>query len=189
MKKIIFTITLVLTTLTLMAQEHLSFKGIPITGTMTEFCQKLKAKGLKSLGYESRTAVFSGDFTEREATIGAVAANDGKNVLGVVVLFNPSNEWNTLEDTYNHYKALYTHKYGEPSLSQENNPAHSDSNTALMGAVHDGRVTYESTWEVAGGEIILSIEKSSGFYEGMVRILYRDSQNVETQMQHNLDEI
>ena len=29
----------------IMAQEHLSFKGIPIEGSMTAFCQKLKAKG------------------------------------------------------------------------------------------------------------------------------------------------
>lgn len=27
------------------AQPHLSFKGIPITGSMTSFCQQLKNKG------------------------------------------------------------------------------------------------------------------------------------------------
>ena len=36
MKKIIFTLTLFLIAMNLMAQEHLSFKGIPIEGSIIE---------------------------------------------------------------------------------------------------------------------------------------------------------
>lgn len=39
MKKIIFALMLLITIINMMAQEHLSFKGIPIEGSMTEFCQ------------------------------------------------------------------------------------------------------------------------------------------------------
>ena len=66
----------------------------------------------------------------------------------------------------------------KPAISKEKNPALSDSNTALMAEVHQGTVVYGSAWEVKGGDIQLSIEKSSGIYEGMVMIRYRDSQNV-----------
>lgn len=48
-----------------------------------------------------------------------------------------------------------------------------------MAEVHQGTVVYGSAWEVTGGDIQLSIEKSSGVYKGMVMIRYRDSQNVE----------
>ncbi len=137
------------------AQEHLSFKGIPIEGSMTTFCQKLKAKG----------------------------------VFAVVVFFDPSGEWNTLVNTYDYYKNLYTRKYGDPTISKENNPAHSDSNTALMAEVYQGTVVYGSAWEVTGGDIQLSIEKTSGIYEGMVMIRYRDSQNVEAKIKNDLDDI
>ena len=44
MKKIILTLTLVLAAINLLAQEHLSFKGIPIEGSMTDFCQKRKSE-------------------------------------------------------------------------------------------------------------------------------------------------
>lgn len=47
MKKLIVSFAFVLIALTSYAQsssEHLTFKGIPIEGSMTEFCQKLKAK-------------------------------------------------------------------------------------------------------------------------------------------------
>ena len=34
------------------AQPHLSFKGIPITGSMTSFCQQLKNKGFTQINSE-----------------------------------------------------------------------------------------------------------------------------------------
>ena len=183
MKKLIVSFAFVLIALTSYAQsssEHLTFKGIPIEGSMTEFCQKLKAKGFTSIGSENNLALFMGDFTGRNATIGVTATDDGKSVFAVAVLFDPSGEWNTLVNTYNYYKDLYTRKYGNPTISKEKNPAHSDSNTALMAEVHQGTVVWGSAWEVTGGNIELSIEKTSGIYEGMVMIRYRDSQNVET---------
>ena len=48
MKKILITLTVLFAVIDIMAQEHLSFKGIPIEGSMTEFCQKLKSKGFTS---------------------------------------------------------------------------------------------------------------------------------------------
>lgn len=191
MKKHLLTLVLFLCSFAIcgFAQEHLSFKGIPIEGSMTAFCQKLKAKGFTQIGRDNNVTMFTGDFTGRQATVGVGASDDGKNVFSVVVLFDPSDEWNTLVNTYDYYKALYTRKYGEPSVSREKNPAHSDSNIALMAEVHQGTVVYGSAWEVPGGDIQISIEKSSGIYEGMVMIKYRDSQNVEAKIQSDLDEI
>ena len=189
MRKFLITLTMLSAVISIMAQEHLSFKGIPIEGSMTAFCQKLKAKGFTSIGRDNNLTLFTGDFTGRNATVGVTATDDGKDVFAVVVLFDPSGEWNTLVNTYDYYKDLYTRKYGKPTISKEKNPAHSDSNTALMAEVHQGTVVYGSAWDVTGGDIQLSIEKSSGVYEGMVMIRYRDSQNVETKIQNDLDDI
>ena len=185
MRKLVITFTMLFAVISLMAQEHLSFKGIPIEGSMTAFCQKLKAKGFTSIGSENNLTLFTGDFTGRNATVGVTATDDGKDVFAVVVLFDPSGEWNALINTYDYYKDLYTRKYGKPSISKEKNPALSDSNTALMAEVHQGTVVYGSAWEVTGGDIQLSIEKSSGVYKGMVMIRYRDSQNVEAKIQND----
>ena len=189
MKVFITALTLLFSTINIMAQEHLSFKGIPIEGSMTDFCQKLKAKGFTSIGRDNNLTLFTGDFTGRNATVGVTATDDGKDVFAVVVLFDPSGEWNTLVNTYDYYKDLYTRKYGKPTISKEKNPAHSDSNIALMAEVHQGMVVYSSAWKVTGGDIQLSIEKSSGVYEGMVMILYRDSQNIEAKIQDDLNDI
>ncbi len=189
MRKIFLTLALFFAVVNIMAQEHLSFKGIPIEGSMTSFCQKLKTKGFTSVGRDSNISIFSGDFTGRKATVGVTSTDDGKNVFAVIVFFDPSKEWNALVNTYDYYKSLYTRKYGDPAFSKEENPARSDSNTALMAQVHEGTVVYGSVWNVTGGEIELSIEKSSGFYEGMVEIRYRDSQNKEAKIQKDLDDI
>ena len=189
MRKIIFTLTMLFATINLMAQEHLSFKGIPIEGSIKEFCKKLEAKGFTSMGSEKNVEVFIGDFTGREATIGVAATDDGENVFSVIVFFDSCGEWNTLVNTYEYYKDLYTRKYGKPSKLKENNPSPLDANISLMAALHDGRVVWASAWEVTGGDIELSIEKSNGFYEGMVMIRYRDAQNVEAKIQKDLEDI
>ena len=106
MKKIFITLAVFFAAVNMMAQEHLSFKGIPIEGSVTEFCQKLKNKGFTSIGQENNTSLFSGDFTGREATVGVTATNNGKNVFAVVVLFEPSGEWNALVNTYDYYRDI-----------------------------------------------------------------------------------
>lgn len=189
MKQIFFTLITLCFALNSFAEEHLTFKGIPIEGSMTSFCQKLKSKGLKQVGTDNNATFFVGDFTGRNATIGVRATDDGKNVFSVVVLFDPSEEWNTLVDTYDYYKELYTRKYGEPKASVEKNPTHSDSNNSKMYELYQGTVTWASVWEVTGGDIEISIEKSEEVYTGMVLIRYRDKQNVENKIQNDLDEI
>ncbi|MBR0453758.1 MAG: hypothetical protein IIX29_07450 [Bacteroidales bacterium] len=189
MKKGFFILVMLVTAFNLVAQEHLSFKGIPIEGGITEFCQQLRAKGFTYIESEGNLALFTGNFTGRNATVGVKATDDGKSVFFVMVLFEPSDQWNMLVNTYDYYKDLYTRKYGNPAISKEKNPAISDSNTALMAQVHEGTVVWGSVWNAVGGEIELSIEKTSGFYEGVVTIRYRDSQNVEAKIQKDLEEI
>ena len=62
----------------IMAQEHLSFKGIPIEGSMTAFCQKLKAKGFTQMGRDNNVTMFTGDFTGRQAQSVSVRLMTGK---------------------------------------------------------------------------------------------------------------
>ena len=190
MKQIIFTLIMLCFALNSIAQEHLTFKGIPIEGSMTSFCQKLKSKGLKQVATDNNVTLFVGDFTGRNATIGIGATDDGENVHTVIVMFDPSKEWNTLVDTYDYFKRLYTRKYGEPKASVENNPANDDSNISKMAEVYQGTVTWASVWEVTGGTIELFIDKTiEGVYEGRVKIRYRDKQNIENKIQNDLDEI
>ncbi len=174
-----------------MAQEHLTFKGIPIKGNIANFCLKLRCENFSFIGIENNTALLSGNFIGRETTVYAYATDDTKNVYSVVALFNPTGEWDTLTSNYYYCKDLYTRKYGEPTTSREYNPASYDSNASLMLEVAQSRVEYFSVWEVQGGNIQLSIEKAGNRFgfEGLVMIRYQDSQNVEAKIQNDLDDI
>jgi len=196
MKRIISIVLVTAFAIMAMAQEqkpHLQFKGIPIAGSISAFCQKLQAKGFTQLrSTEKNIRIFTGDFTGRKSTVGVIATDDGKNVFGVTVLFDETESWNTLVSTYDHYKELYTTKYGHPSECIENNPGLKSrhvSNTSLMSEVYQGRVTWASLYEVEGGSIQLSIEKGSGVYTGFVMIKYQDSQNIEQKRKNELDDI
>ena len=189
MKKILFILIALLTSINLMAQEHLSFKGIPIEGSMSSFCQKLKEKGFISIRRDNNLTLFSGDFTGRKATVGVVATDNEKNVFAIAVFFEPSKEWETLVDTYDYYKDLYTRKYGTSSISRENNPEQGGSNTSLMYELYQGKVTYASAWKATGGTIELSIEKADAYLSGIVVIRYRDAQNIETKIKKDLEDI
>lgn len=188
MKKTLSIIMVFCFAISCFAQEHLSFKGIPITGSMTEFCKKLSQKGFTKLGRENNLTTFTGDFTGRRATVGVGATDDGENVHSVIILFEESSEWKTLVNTYEYYKEIYTRKYGEPAACKEYNPSHRDSNISLMYELGQGTVTYATAWSVTGGTIEISIEKF-GYSDGVVVIKYRDSKNIETQIQRDIDDI
>ena len=190
MKRILLSLAFSLLMVGAFAQEHLSFKGIPLEGSMTSFCKKLQAKGLTKIGSDSNITFFVGDFTGRQATIGVAATDDGQNVHSVAVFFDSSDDWKNLVSTYNYYKDLYTRKYGKPTANIENNPSRSESNSMLMYELRQGTVTYASAWSVTGGTIELSIEKSNLSYgDGMVLIKYRDALNIETKVQNDLNDI
>lgn len=190
MKKVLFSFfAFILITVSCVAQGHLTFKGIPIEGTMSSFCQKLIAKGFTKVRSDDKTTMFKGDFTGRNATVGVRATDNGQNVFAVVVLFEPSQEWDVLVNTYNYYKGLYTRKYGEPKASVEENPAYDESSSGKMIELYRGSVKWGSGWIVEGGEIEITIEKTDGFKEGLVAIRYTDSQNVEQKIQKDLEEI
>lgn len=188
MKHIFLTVCIFFAVIVANAQEHLSFKGIPIEGNLTTFCQKLKVKGFTQLGSEGNISLFKGDFTGRQATVGVVAADNGQDVFTVAVFFDQSDSWDILVSTYEHYKDLYIEKYGNPAQCVENNPSLYDSNTSLMYELFQGRVTYGCVFEAPGGTIQISIEKA-GYNDGQVMIKYQDSQNINAKRQSDLDEI
>ena len=167
---------------------HLKFKGIAIKGTMDSFCKKLKAKGFTQTGRDGKNRLFEGDFTGKTATVKVESDNDGKNVYRVIVMFTSSRDWNTLVETYNHYKKLYTSKYGAPVGSKERINPITDSNSAKMLELNDGKITWFSRWKDAGGTIEISIEKYD-IVEGVVVVRYCDSQNEAAKIKSDLEEI
>lgn len=189
MKRILIVLSFILVVLCAKADEHLSFKGIPIEGNINSFCQKLRAKGFIQSQSTAKARIFVGDFTGKDATIRIIADQSGENVYSVVVIFPSLEEWKSLVNTYDYYKDLYTEKYGAPTYLREYNPSYRDSNTALMYQLYQGTVEYKCVFKAPGGTIEICIEKAENNMAGVVLITYSDSQNIDNKRQLDLDEI
>ena len=189
MKKFLISFALFFSTIFISAQEHLSFKGISIEGSLASFCEKLHTKGFKSVDSDNKFALLTGEFIGHEVTVGVSSIEDGKNVVSVIVFFEPSNQWNSLTTYYTNFKNLYTRKYGKPIVSNENNPAQTNDNTELMMEVYQGTVDYNSIWEIYGGTIQLTITTVPNEYKAFVTIVYTNSQNFESKIQNDLEDI
>lgn len=79
MKKIFTTIIIVATTLTSLAQtksdssRHLTFKGVPINGTLTEYVTRMKKNGFIHKGTKNGIAILQGEFASYKNCIVGVS--------------------------------------------------------------------------------------------------------------------
>lgn len=98
MKKLIFTLVVILTTvLCAQAEDHLKFMGIPLTGNINSFQTKLEAKGCKIDKSINQYApkgvrVFKGQFAGNEAHIYVSYNKTNKTVYRAKVVLEYTDE-------------------------------------------------------------------------------------------------
>lgn len=119
MKKIFLILIVTLLTFTSLAQTespHLSFKGVPIDGTLNEYVQKMKQKGFDYLGTEDGIAILSGDFAAyKGCTVGVATLKQKDLVSKITVIFPNCETWAALSNNYYSLKEMLTEKYGDPA--------------------------------------------------------------------------
>lgn len=164
MKKLFFSLIVSLITLTSFAQTdspHLSFKGVPIDGTLNEYVQKMKEKGFTCLGIEDGFALLYGDFAAyKGCTVGVTTLDQKDLVSKITVIFPNCDTWATLENNYLSLKEMLTEKYGKPADVIEKFQGYSqprDDNSKLYEVKFD-KCKYITTFETPKGDIQLSIE-------------------------------
>ena len=183
MKKILLSLFLALTTLISFAQntDHLTFKGVPIDGTLDEYVSKMKKSGFSHLGTEDVTAILNGDFAGyKNCHIGVSTLKQKDLVHKIAVIFPDKETWSTLSGNYFDLKKMLTEKYGKPSDVVEKFDGYSqpkDDNSKMYEVKFD-RCKYYSIWETENGEIQLSIEHNS-VTSCFVRLGYFDRINSE----------
>ena len=117
MKKVLFVLTLLVFSLPLLAQQHMTFSGIPITGSITQFQAKLQAKGYTldratSARFPVGVRAFKGTFAEQKVSLYVYYDQHTKIVYRVKVLFEDLTE-SFLEQKYERMVNLLSQKYPE----------------------------------------------------------------------------
>jgi len=193
MKSKILTLILSLTTMITYAQtsEHLSFKGVPITGTLNEYVSKMKLNGFSHVVTEEGTAILNGDFAGyKDCYIGVSTLKQKDLVHKIVVIFPEKKTWSALYGDYFDLKEMLTKKYGYPSEvveEFETNSQPRDDNSRIFEVGMD-RCKYFSIWQTDKGAIQLSIEHES-VIKYYVQLGYFDKINSEIIKANAIDDL
>lgn len=146
------------------ASPHLSFKGVPIDGTLDEYVQKMKQKGFDYLGTEDGIAILSGDFAAyKGCTVGVATLRQKDLVSKITVIFPSCETWAALTNNYYSLKEMLTEKYGKPADVTEKFQSYSEpsDDNSRMHEVRMDRCKYITTYETPKGKIQLYINHNS----------------------------
>jgi hypothetical protein len=159
--------------------EHLTFKGIPIDGTIKTMVAKLQDKGYKVLGVETEIGMLEGDFAGYSGCTIGVMGSAGM-VTNVIVLFPKCDTWSALYSNYLSLRDSLTDKYGVPESKVEifESASEPESDWERMYEVKNKRCLYRTTYALPNGKISISIGSSN--YDAYVAIAYVDSANMNT---------
>ena len=162
------------------SNNHLTFMGIPITGTVENFAQKLGAKGFKKVFSNKDAVVFEGEFAGYSGcTIYVLKVPNRNIVYRVGVFFPKESSWARLEEEYNQFKDILTNKYGDPTLYSEKfkEGALTFNDDAKMSSLKEGNCDYWTGWEVDKGDIKVEIAPIIDTDDGNIRLFYFDKIN------------
>ena len=171
---------------------HLTFKGVPIDGTLTEFVGKLKQKGLTHLGTEQGVALFNGEFAARKGCSIAAIAHESGNVYRVGVIFPEQDTWLRLYNDYSSLKEMLTQKYGEPTSVVEEFQSYgggqNDDDNMKMHYVKYDKCRYIVDFSTEIGTIELRIDHND-MLKCYVVLIYEDTTNGDKVRSSAIDDL
>lgn len=167
------------------AQEHLTFKGIPIDGTLTEFVSKLEGEGYTLSFYndEGYACMMNGSFAGiTNCQIFIISSRYSHTVWKVAVYFPEQNSWYSLKSRYNEYKTSLIQKYGEPEEDYHffTQPYYEGDGYELS-ALRGDKCTYIAFFSVPEGNMAIEM-KSKQYNAGQVVISYEDILNTQVKI-------
>ena len=191
MKKALFFFVACCFAISCYAQEHLSFMGIPITGTITSFQNKLIAKGCTLLKNNKilPTGVrgFKGVFAGKDCEIFVWFNNRTKIVYSMRAVTDSESDLDEVHNTFYYFKNRLSQKYLEIALSSDmlEDDKKSEYEYSLL-------VIQQPVEE--GAQILGSIDVHIIDYDGLpathsVAVTYTDFKNSSKNEQDTIDDL
>lgn len=176
---------------TAFAQQHLSFKGVPIDGTLKAYTDAMVKAGFHYELTKDGTALLTGDFAGyKNCIVGVYTLNNMDVVSFISVLFPEQETWTSLKSDYETLKSMLTEKYGTPSDSKEEFKTYvGDNNGLIMHAIKDEQFEWYTNFETDLGTIKLTISEGIKYSTGRVVLIYMDKANGEKVRSAAMDDL
>lgn len=163
MKKFLFVLLAVAISISVFAQTesmHLTFKGVPIDGTLNQFVTSMRAKGFTGTVNRDGTAVLEGDFAGYKGCKIFVSTLQNKDIVSTIgVLIPECPNWKTLESNYRKLQEMLTTKYGTPVevMEEFQHPRDADDDSSNFHELKMDRCNYSTLFRSDKGELILKL--------------------------------
>ena len=191
MKRLFTILAAMCMTASMMAEGHMKFKGVEITGSTKEFIKQLVNKGFKYTGVlQEGVSTLSGDFAgHKDCTLMIVSV--GNEVVRVNVVFHEQSSWSPLYENYTSIKEMLTQKYGDPAIDKEEWQGYRGKPTDDNSCMHElnmDRAKIYCGYETENGSINLQIVKMS-YANFVVLLSYFDNESQERLRNNAIDDL
>lgn len=177
MKKILLFVIGIILAASLSAQNsHLTFKGVPIDGSLNEFVNKMKEAGFMHTDTQNGVATLKGDFAGYKSCFIFVRTLKPRYLVSeIVVAFPFRSYWYEAESDYKNLKDMLTRKYGEPVKVKEEFNRNNPSDDYKFHYLKRYEGFYYCVFEAENGRLSLEIEGDGT--RGRVNLWYTDKIN------------
>lgn len=191
MKKLTLILCLLLANSICAQNQHLTFKGVPIDGTLKDYTEAMKKAGFKYEGSQDGVSILSGDFAGfKQCLIGVSTLSNCDVVSRIAVIFPSRNTWSSLVGDYEQLKAMLSKKYGNPEESSEKFTAYVGNDNGLkMHALRDDECEWYTIYSTELGDIELSLVEGTSYLTGAVRLVYYDKINSDKVKNAAIDDL
>lgn len=172
--------------------QHLTFKGVPIDGTLKEYVEAMKKA---EFVYKEKTsdggAILTGDFAGyKNCRIKVSTLNNCDVVNKIFVQFSDKETWSSLISDYENLKTMLTKKYGKSKKCSEKFTSYvGDSNGLKMHALRNGEYEWYTVFSTELGNVELSIVDGTQYQTGAVRLTYYDKTNSDKVLNSAMDDL
>ena len=205
MKHLIFICLLAVCGCTTVAQNHQTFKGIPINGTVAEFAKQLENKGFTSVENddEGNTAMQGAFAGYNNCNVSLLQIPGTGRIYGVKVSITVELPL-SFTDEYQKMQSMLVEKYGEPTSKTEtpaidNSADNADSQVAVDGTtvwteLFDGLL---QSLKIKSSDV-LKFESPSGSIDlvgyniavsGVMVLTYTDKENLKSYRKSIIDDL
>jgi len=154
--------------------QNLTFKGIPINGTISQFVDKLKQQGItyKNMSESGTTAYCFGEFAGYKNCEINVVGSPSLLVWKVVVYLPEQSSWSIIKGQYFLIKDAFNSKLGKGDTYEDFISPYFLGDGYEMQAVRLEKCDYSTFWQTSEGYIKVEISR---FLQ--LRVSFEDTKN------------
>ena len=178
-----------------LAEKHLDFKGVSISGYLDNFKSELEKIGYRCEYSNDNHTRMSGEYAGRKVNLSILITSMTKLVY-LLLIDIKEDDWQKSKEIYNSIRDQLSEKYGQPSeVIEEFEEPYEDGDGYEFDALEMGQGSYFSNYHLPQGRICVAInchaveDEDTGeiTYDKGVFLSYFDNNNMR--LSHLEDEI